>query len=156
MTWYADNSPCGTYGEFRTVGWLSRHKPFTQGDVSKMFFQKLCELLHNAWNPTPTGGFHFCEFCRFTGGPERSLFGDYVVRGQSSPRLYVPGDGYLYVSPTSINHAIDAHGYMPPDAFCEAVLQCPPMRSIAYFKAVLANGGRDLVRLSSTRSRHEP
>jgi hypothetical protein len=60
--------------------------------------------------------------------------------------LYVPGESVIYVTPASISHAIDAHGYLPPEEFCRAVMACPPMRSVPYFKALLANGGRELVK----------
>ena len=45
-----------------------------------------------------------------------------------------------------ITHYIAAHWYRPPDVFLEAVRACPPMRSMDYMKALLANGGRGLVR----------
>ena len=43
-------------------------------------------------------------------------------------------------------HYIDAHHYKPPDIFIEATMACPEMRSMDYFRMLLANGGRSLVR----------
>jgi hypothetical protein len=36
---------------------------------------------------------------------------------------------------------MNAHHYRPPEAFCRAVLACPPMRTMAYRRALLAAGG---------------
>jgi hypothetical protein len=41
--------------------------------------------------------------------------------------------------PSLAAHYILAHGYAPPQEFCDAVLRCPPMRSPAYFQAIVAN-----------------
>lgn len=53
-----------------------------------------------------------------------------------STNLFVPGAAALYVAPSLILHYMDAHEYAPPAAFCQAVLQCPPMRSMAYLRAI--------------------
>ncbi|HJK89168.1 MAG TPA: hypothetical protein RMH85_01925 [Polyangiaceae bacterium LLY-WYZ-15_(1-7)] len=67
------------------------------------------------------------------------------VRGADVPLgaalLFVP-DG----SPLLVAHSIDAHAYRPPDVFLEALRACPPTRSIAYRRALLASGGRTLLR----------
>jgi hypothetical protein len=71
--------------------------------------------------------------------------GRYTVSATSSTvDLWVPGNGFLWCCPTSITHYVDVHGFCPPSDFCEAVLRCPPMRSMDYMKALLANGGREL------------
>jgi hypothetical protein len=57
----------------------------------------------------------------------------------------IPGNGFLYICPQLIVHYMNAHGYLPPDDFCNAVLDCPEMRSVEYMKSVLANGGRKLL-----------
>jgi hypothetical protein len=54
--------------------------------------------------------------------------------------LYVPGQGVVFVAPSLIAHYIDAHEYAPPAAFQDAVEACPPMRSVAYLRALLKNG----------------
>jgi hypothetical protein len=150
MTWLADLSPCNSLsaadGHFRAIGWLARGKTFTTGDVAEPVFEKLCQLLRDPWNPCFPGGYHHCELCRFTGGTGAVDYNGFAVSGASAASLFVPGDGVIYVSPTSIAHYIDAHVYQPPDEFCRAVLGCSPMRSVQYFKALLANGGRKLVK----------
>ena len=154
MTWFADLSPCNYFSSddsrFRAVGWLTRGKSFITGEVSEEVFEKLCQLLINPWNPVYPGGSHHCELCRFTGGTGVGQFKGFTVAGTSAASLFVPGDGIIYVAPSSIAHYIDAHAYQPPDEFCQAVLNCPPMRSVQYFKALLANGGRELVKGAAT------
>jgi hypothetical protein len=52
----------------------------------------------------------------------------------------------LYAAPSLILHYIDAHEYAPPEAFCEAVLACPPMGSEAYLQAIIRNGPPEFAR----------
>ena len=148
MAWYADLEPCDyftpeTAERLRAVSWLERGKPFATGEVTEAFFEKLCQLLQNPWNPVYCAGVHFCDLCQFSGNGS-AQWRDYNISSVSSACLFVPAAGFLYVSPTNIAHYIDAHGYRPPDEFCDAVLQCPAMRSMAYLKAILENGGRGL------------
>lgn len=39
-----------------------------------------------------------------------------------------------------------AHGYAPPEAFCAAVLACPPMGSEDYLQAISRNGPPEFAR----------
>jgi len=148
MTWVEDLAPF--YGsdceEFRAVGWLAQGQPFPTGEVSESVFEKLCQLLQNPWNPAYPAGYHLCELCRFSGGGGVNYFKDYAVSGRSAADVYVPAQGVVYVAPSSITHYIDAHWYQPPEEFCEAVLNCPPMRSVSYFQALLNNGNRELIK----------
>jgi len=138
----------------RGIGFLRRGEPFDTGDVDESVFERLCELTQNPWQPWVCAGVHFCDLCRFTG----NSIGTYtkVVNNISRPPhykvsaassnvdLWIPGNGFLYVCPTSITHYIDAHNFCPPLDFCNAVLQCPTMRSMEYLKAILANGWRQI------------
>ncbi|RYG62852.1 hypothetical protein EON80_22345 [bacterium] len=145
MPWYPDLST-EDVSKFLNVGWLSSEHPFPQGEVTETEFEKLCELLVNPWNPAYPVGVHLCELCRFSGGNGVTRFKDFQIAGYSKFDLYVPGQGIIYVAPSSIAHSVDAHQYLPPRIFLDAVMACPPMRSVDYFRALLANGGRDLVR----------
>jgi len=150
MAWFEDLSPCGYFGEehaadLRAVGWLSHEHSYPTGDVSREFFETLCELLRRPWSPFHFMGFHMCELCQFTGGGSAQLLRRdgtrWRVPAWSLNNLFVPGDGIIYVSPESIVHYIDAHRYRPPDEFMAAVMRCPRMSSAAYFGAIRANGG---------------
>ena len=151
MAHFKDLSVCTYFSladcsSLRAVGWLSREVPYATGEVTEAAFGKLCQLTQNPWSPMACAGVHFCDLCRFTGNSVGQFEGQHsryaVSAASASVSLFVPGDGVIYVSPTSITHSIDAHGYCPPAEFLEAVLRCPPMRSMAYLKAILANGGR--------------
>lgn len=117
----------------RAVGWLGRDYP--QGPVPVAFYRKLAELCAAPWQPAVAAGVHACALCQYDGP-------------HSSGALYVPseGEGLIYVAPMAITHYIASHWYQPPPAFIAAVLACPPMRSMAYHRALLACGGRALVR----------
>lgn len=65
--------------------------------------------------------------------------------------LFVPFGPAIYVSPRSIAHYIDAHGYGPPAEFQKAVMECPEMRSLAYMQALLATPVRQWIQKT-----HEP
>ena len=149
MTYYADLSPChyfpfDTGGKLLAVGWLDQEFPYPKGDVDEKFVAKLVELLVNVWQPCVFMGLHDCQFCRFSGGPSTFEFKNTTVLMKGS-NLFVPALGFIYVAPSLILHYIDSHGYTPPEAFQQAVMECPPMKSIQYFKAFLANGGRGIV-----------
>ena len=58
--------------------------------------------------------------------------------------LFVPGETCLYAAPSLVAHYVDAHEYRPPEAFLRAVRACPPMKSMAYLKAIRAFGARTL------------
>jgi hypothetical protein len=153
--WYQDLSvfaehPTKEMRGLLAVGWLQPDKSFSTGPASKEFFTKLCQLTQNdIWVPWASGGVHFCEFCRFTGGNGAFHytggsgvfeFEGYSVAGCCTSEIYIPGDNAIYMSPMSILHYMDCHGYCPPEEYVNAVMQCPPMRSIEYFKAMFRSG----------------
>src|SRR4051794_31969380 len=149
MAWFEDLMPCSYFGEqvadrLRAVGWLARDRAFPTGETPEEVFEGLCRLCQDPWQPVVSAGVHFCELCRFTGGNGTSAFKGYRISGASAGCLFIPDGGFLFGAPASLPHVIDAHDYRPPEAFCAAVLRCPEMRSPAYLKAVLANGGRGL------------
>lgn len=135
-------------GKFVAVGWLESGYDFQQGEAELEFVRKLAELLHDPWQPAVTAGRHACGFCRLTGGPTSFQIdhpGSRLSVEMGVANLWLPADGFLYVAPSMILHYMDAHGYSPPDAFQKAVSACPPMRSMAYLRAVLKNGPKGLV-----------
>jgi hypothetical protein len=87
---------------------------------------KLAKLLRDTWEPCHCCGMHRCDLC----------LGELSERKVGVNNLFIPGDGFLYVSPELILHYINDHQYSPPVEFCEAVLACPPMNSRAYLNVV--------------------
>ncbi len=120
-----------------SVGWLSRGCKFETGEVSPAFFEKLNHLCREPWQPVVSAGVHECDLCQFEGP-------------RFNANVLVPFDGLIYVAPVAITHYIASHWYKPPDIFIHAVNACPPMNSMDYKKAILANGGRGLVQGSKS------
>lgn len=117
----------------RSIGWLDGEHDFPTGQVSAEFFERLTELARDPFEPFSSMGFHECEVCQF---PE----------ARNGRNMFIPGDGFIFVSPAMIVHYVAAHSYRPPDEFITAVMACPDMRTTAYRKAFLANGGRELMK----------
>jgi hypothetical protein len=131
-------------GPLLAVGWLERGHQYRQGAVSEVVIDALVAALVDPWQPYVSPGVHLCSLCRVSSGPRTVDYkGTVVALGQAN--LFVPGSRCVYVAPSSIIHYIDAHEYAPPDAFCTALLSCPPMRSVAYLRALLQNGARTLI-----------
>ncbi|HEU5101497.1 MAG TPA: hypothetical protein VFU22_20885 [Roseiflexaceae bacterium] len=140
MTYFPDLSPLTYFGKadadkLVAVGWLDEAHPYSQGEVSQTFLDRLVELLAKPWAPAYLLGFHECPWCGEDA--DANYNGRSITVGALN--LYVPGDGFLYVMPSLALHYIQAHGYAPPQEFCEAVLRCPTMRSREYFEAIAAN-----------------
>src|SRR5437763_698918 len=120
MAWYADLSPCGYFGEevasgLRSIGWLQHDQPFVSGVVDKLIYDRLLEFLPDPWQPMMFLGVHQCDLCNYDG----------ITGGNN---LFIPTDEFIYVCPELICHYMNEHNYRPPDEFCRAVLECPPMR----------------------------
>ena len=141
MTYYPD---LATLDYFRiqdnsilcAVGWLSEESKWTTSQVSSHFFNRLCELANDPWQPVFFRGFHDCELCQPQSVEE-------PARGVAN--LFIPFNGVIYVAPELIIHYISEHQYVPPDIFVEAVMQCPDMRTKAYKELLLKNGGVELI-----------
>lgn len=154
MSSFEDLSPWSFAGVtsdvLKAVGWLEKERPYLKGEVTDRFFDALLQLLVQPWQPAVAAGRHACSFCRFSGGPAQIVFkGTTVTVGAST--VYVPGDGVIYVAPSLVAHYVDAHDYQPPREFVDAVLQCPPMRSMQYLRAIKSVGGSVLAGLSKLR-----
>jgi hypothetical protein len=135
---FDDLTPCDYFGtefaEFlRAVGWLAWAKPFALGAVDRRVYDRLVEFQKDPWQPSIAMGHHACDLCQ------------HEAEALGRNNLFIPGNGFLYVCPELIVHYVNVHRYAPPVEFCEAVLASPPMGSMNYLKAVLANGGRALV-----------
>ena len=139
MSYYADFEVMSArwfYG--RAIGWLEPGYAYPRGALEEPVFRKLVELLQNPWQPYASGR-HPCSLCQFSGGPGGvSYLSTYVRIGVNN--LFLPSAWGLFVAPSDILHYIDGHGYLPPEEFQAAVLNCPPMRSIDYLKGLRACG----------------
>jgi hypothetical protein len=116
MAHFPDLSVCGyvssdSSSHCLAVGWLEPEHEYAHGDVSPEFFERLCQLLVEPWTFVACAGVHRCGFCRFSGGGSAS-FKSHHISGVGSGMLFIPSGSTIYVSPTSIAHYIDAHGYV--------------------------------------------
>ncbi len=144
MTSITDNTPCryfpiGEVSNFLAIGWIDSGDGYPIGNIEREIFEKLKRIAtasskFNLWLPA-AGGIHSCSLCQFDGPG-------------SHGHVFVPGDGCLYVSPEAIIHYISVHSYFPPREFQEAVGKCPEPESMKYKKAVIDNGGREVIRKS--------
>jgi hypothetical protein len=169
LTWYEDLGPIDYFREascpeWRAVGWLGWSHPFPEREVSPQFFEHLCSLLVDPWDPHQFRGYHECEVCpgewEIPPGPDPGEAVDPIERAMrihgmrkaqpSEPvpivvgdrvldmgrqNLFVPGVDCVYVAPSLIAHYIQAHRYSPPNEFVDAVLRCPEMHSQEYLHA---------------------
>jgi len=115
----------------RAVGWLGNYNGllgrfgaqhrFTVGEVDIVIVDTLRDHIRNAWQPIQAFGFHSCEFCQdphATGGWN----------------IWIPTRSLIYVAPELIVHYIEAHRYLPPYEFIDAVMRCPPQNSDEFFE----------------------
>jgi hypothetical protein len=132
MVWYADLSPMGSFGiaggsGLRAVGWLERGRPFDTGPVGILVYWRLVDHI-NAPPVSCSMGTHGCDLCLYEG------------EKQSNRELLIPAGDVTFMCPVLITHYMNAHGYRPPDEFCRAVLDCPPIGSAEYFEMLTASG----------------
>jgi len=111
------------------VGWLEHSAPYTRGAAPAELVKKLEAL---AKKPIIVSmGYHECSFCGYSG-----RFWD--------RRIYIPGDGEVFVTPGGADHYIESHSYLPPARFIDAALRCPDPDSAAYWAAMReSNAGID-------------
>lgn len=150
MSQIQDGDPCLYIPEtkdlpFVAIGWLDSEYPFQEGKVQMSFFRKLCGHLKNRWHPPfACAGFHECGLCQFSGS--ESHFENFTFGSRSNGELYIPNGREIFVTPLAIAHYINAHRYLPPANFIEALMTCPPQGSVAYLKLLLESGGREWLR----------
>jgi hypothetical protein len=132
--WIEDLAPNSIFANTVAVGWLERDHAYPVGVIAVEVFEKLAALLTDPWQPAVAGGGHGCDLCL------------YKPEAMGGSNVFVPGNGKVFVAPELILHYMNAHQYSPPDEFSRAVIACPPMRSPAYRKALLAAGGGVLLR----------
>jgi len=107
------------------VGWLERGDPYTTGECSPLFVEKLNELREQFKSSFPEfsfRGLHVCSVCESDNGGLRD----------SHVNFFIPGKKSIYLAPGRIDHYIHDHAYLPPQEFLEAVLSCPDPRSAPY------------------------
>jgi hypothetical protein len=121
---YFDDLSAYVYGgreelrQVQNVGWLDAAHEYPKGSTPRSVLERLKDLaVHKSVNQTR--GFHYCDFCdaedvRLARGDRKTLLG--------SAELWVPsGASGFFASPDLIVHYIEAHGYLPPREYLDAV-----------------------------------
>ncbi|MEO0481402.1 MAG: hypothetical protein AAF196_18180 [Planctomycetota bacterium] len=139
MTAYQDFHPIDCFGPPPSdrriaIGWLERGTEYSQGEVTRDFFERLKALVANRFEPVLSVGLHQCDLCQFDGP-------------LGSGNLFVPDGERMFVCPELVVHYVDAHSYEPPTEFQEAVIRCPDPAGREYRTAFLRAGGRALLDL---------
>jgi hypothetical protein len=128
-TYHPRSVPAGVV--CRAVGWLGHGHPFPTGAAPEGFVERLGRLCRDERRATMRG-FHVCDL---GGHPTPSsdrepdvplpihadVDGASLMLGSAEVRV-VAVDGTWLTAPTLVLHYVTDHGYLPPDAFVEAVM----------------------------------
>lgn len=147
MAYFQDLTPYAYYVDppgvaSLNVGWLSQSMPFSQGETSQAFKDRLFQFCLDEYVVHIARGFHVCELCSKVSEEQwyAESQGRYGEKTQwlniGDGEIRVIGKSAIYAAPTLIYHYVVEHQYKPPDAFIEAVLTGPAPESEA-FQALL-------------------
>ena len=135
MTHIRDLTPYDYYPgapEAFAVGWLDISEPFTTGRCPGDVRRRLAQLANHPVRLMR--GYHYCQFCKAE--PLQPLREDRrlyeapdVPRGSGEIWLTSP-DGLNFAAPVLIAHYVDAHEYMPPNVFIEAIRRGTPTSNL--------------------------
>ena len=121
MTFLSDLAPF-TYSndkedpEAFAVGWLCSHHSFVKGETTTVFRSALNRLCNDRAMQFYRGH-HVCEFCA------GATFGDEYFRRMGNGEIRVLGtNGTWYIAPRLVSHYVEAHNYLPPQQFIDAVI----------------------------------
>lgn len=114
------------------IGWLDADHEFTQGTPPPGFLDRPRLLSHT--RVKQMRGFEACPFCPNLSSPltpgnwfeyDQALYHSCFEDGRfSSAEICVIGrDGRTYASPVMVLHYVEAHNYLPPEEFINAVMQ---------------------------------
>jgi len=135
------NGPCSQKSwraPLLAIGWLEHPHPFTLGDPPAELRSRIKAVIRqnaNHLHPIAFFGLHECSLCAAIRSCDSSLPGSHT-------NLFVPGDGVIFAAPGRVDHYLEAHSYLPPKQFIDAVLACPDVGSLKYKEALrVANAG---------------
>jgi hypothetical protein len=121
LTQYTYSETSG--GKILNVGWLGTTWQYPRGRCEKAVRDRLALL---SLNPEAVmRGFHYCEFCDVESPIYLPVPGSTQDAFLGTGEIRVADAGVTYAAPTLILHYIDAHEYLPPTVFREAVMRVP-------------------------------
>ena len=101
------------------VGWLSKDKDFQKGIVDPELLEKLKVKNQERENSCGIRSYDYCDLCISPNSLEE--FKEVFIRGKSKGEVIININGKKYRSPGLIVHYIEAHGYLPPEEYLEAL-----------------------------------
>ena len=122
----------------KAIGWLEHPHSFPTGALPDLVLGRLITLVDRVRQTFPGHlfrGTKTCSICKASGKKSPGPI-------WSQENLWVPGHGEVFLAPGGIVHYIQAHAYLPPQSFSEAVLACPDCDIPAYLEILrIANKG---------------
>lgn len=130
MSYYADLTPYNYRNHSKVelnVGWLEKDHEFNIGEVPVGFIEKLRKYGEQKFTINNTRGFQLCHLC------DEQIVGEAIKCATSSCEVRIVGThGDVYACPKMIIHYVEAHGYLPPQQFVDAVINGPEPGSEEY------------------------
>lgn len=110
------------------MGWLDSAHAFPTGTTPDGFLEVLKQWKVRA-SANQMRGWHDCPFCQEAPWEEQhpftTLHGDRLLIG--SDEIWIPGEnGVIYAAPSLVIHYVEAHSYLPPQVFLDAVMRSIP------------------------------
>ena len=121
------------------IGWLEAPHRFPCGATPEGFLCNLKEFVSLAsteYSHLNFRGLYYCTHCpaKYSGPQPGPIWSQEII--------LVPGNQVVYAAPGGIVHYVEAHAYLPPPEFIEAVMRCPAYGSPEFQEALrLANAG---------------
>jgi len=97
-------SPDTVQPDALNVGWLDAWHPFPKGAVDSEKIARLKALCEHPVNLCR--GYHTCHVCQ---------------QAKGNGEIRVSGGGVTYAAPALIAHYVEAHRYLPPQSFLDAL-----------------------------------
>lgn len=129
------------------IGWLDGPNPFTQGRTDPAVVRKLLGLDEACLISDGTRGWHTCHYCQNSLRPRRSLWDARPQCPDGMGHHLVRCGDTVYMCPSLLPHYVVVHGYRPPDAYQQAVLE-----GVVLADADLIHTGEDFIQLELERS----
>ena len=117
------------------IGWIERGNHFPKGRTDNVVLERIHALRDEFRTAFPSivfRGLHACSLCSAGNAGGATL-------DQSHINLFIPHRGFVFVAPARVDHYIQAHEYLPPESFAEALLACPSPLSPEYRSAIQAS-----------------
>ena len=141
MTYYKDFTVCTYFDASEwlcrliAVGWLEQGKPYPKGSTDSRVADRIHLLRDEFQEAFPSRSFrglHDCYLCS-------AIHAGRATLDHSHINLFIPHRGFVFVAPACVDHYIEAHQYLPPESFVDALMTCPSPLDAEYRDAIRAS-----------------